>query len=419
MSIESPAAVAAAPARSRPLGGTFASLRHRNFRLLWAGTLISSTGDWMDQIALNWLILTLTDSAVYLGLVNLCRAGPILLLTLVGGVAADRFDRRKMLFTTQSIAMLLAALLGALVWTQTINVGLLLLIAAGRGTMMAFNQPARHSLLPDLVPRRDLVNAVALNSATLSSTRVIGPAIGGVLIAAIGVGGAFFVNALTFIGVLTALALMTFPPRAPRPAPAPAWRSMVEGLRYIKDDPILSSLVLLMIVPIVLGMPYLAMLTVFARDVLMIGPVGLGVLSSAAGFGSVAGALAIASLGGYSRKGLLMLGCMLAFGACIVGFSLSPWPVVSGVLVAGLAGGNTAAVALNNAFLQSRAADEFRGRVMSVTFLERGFVPLGTSAAGVGAEFFGAPLTLATMGALIVVFVLAAAARVPALRQLE
>jgi MFS family permease len=405
--------------RRPALGGTFASLRHRNYLLLWIGTLISSSGDWMDQIALNWLILSLTDSALFLGLVNLARAVPILLFTLVGGVAADRFDRRKLLFSTQFIAMLLAALLGLLVWTHTINIVLILLIAAARGAMMSFNQPARQSLIPDLVPRRDLMNAVALNSATINSTRIVGPAIGGLLIATVGVAGAFFVNALSFIGVLVALALMTFPPRKRKDVAANAWRSMVEGLRYIKDDSVLLSLVLLILVPLVLGMPYLAMLTVFARDVLGIGPVGLGILSSASGLGSVIGALSVASMSGFPGKGKLMLGGILCFAVCLFFFALSPWPVISGILVIGVGGFNTTAMALNNTFLQTRSDPAFHGRVMSVSFLQRGLIPIGTAAAGAGTEVFGAQATVAAMAALIFVFVLAIAARVPALRELE
>ena len=222
VSSREPLAGAGAPVRwhGLPVPPTFVSLRHRNYRLLWFGSLVSSSGDWMDQIALNWLVYDLTGSAVYLGLLNLCRLGPILLFTLIGGVVADRVERRRLLFTTQTVAMLLALALALLVSTGAAQIWAVLLIAAGRGVMMSFNQPARQSLISDLVPADDLMNAIALNSATLNLTRVLGPAIGGGLIASVGVAGAFYVNGVSFLAVLYGLALMRFPERTRRPTAA-------------------------------------------------------------------------------------------------------------------------------------------------------------------------------------------------------
>src|SRR5215208_369530 len=203
--------------RQRHLPPALRSLRHRNYRLLWSGTLISSSGDWMDQVALNWLVYELTDSAFSLGILNLCRLLPILLFTLIGGVVADRFERRRMLIVTQTVAMILAFALAILVSTGIVfrdtQLGFLmvLVVAVGRGMMMSFNQPARQSLISDLVPSELLTNAVALNSATLNLTRVIGPVIGGLLIASIGTAGAFYFNGASFVAVLWGLALMRFP----------------------------------------------------------------------------------------------------------------------------------------------------------------------------------------------------------------
>src|SRR5581483_10018615 len=215
------------------LPSTFSSLRHRNYRLLWMGTLVSSSGDWMDQIALNWLIYSLTGSAVYLGILNLCRLAPILVFTLIGGVVADRVERRRLMFTTQTFAMLLALLLAVLVSTGVVQVWMVLVIAIGRGVMMSFNQPARQSLISDLVPQEDLMNAIALNSATLTLTRVIGPAIGGVLIVWVGVAGAFYLNAASFLAVLYGLALMRFAERKVK-AKRGVLHDLVEGVRYLR-----------------------------------------------------------------------------------------------------------------------------------------------------------------------------------------
>ena len=180
---------------------TFASLRHRNYQLLWSGTMISQSGDWMDQIALNWLVYDLTGSALALALLNMCRLVPITLFTLVGGVAADRIERRKLLLITQTVAMVLAFALAIVVSTGIVQFWMVLIVAVGRGVMMSFNQPARQSLISDLVPRELLTNAIALNSATMNLTRVIGPIIGGLLIVTVGVAGAFYVNGLSFVAV--------------------------------------------------------------------------------------------------------------------------------------------------------------------------------------------------------------------------
>ncbi len=231
------------------------SLRHRNYRLLWVGTLISNSGDWMDQIALNWLVYQLSGSPVQLALLNLCRLTPIFIFTLLGGVIADRVERRRLLSTTQLVAMLLAIVLATLTATGLVQIWMVLLIAIGRGIVLSFNQPARQSLISELVPREDLRNAIALNSATLNLTRVVGPTIGGLLIATVGVAGAFYLNAASFLGVLYALALMRFPERPARAATAGVLADLVGGLSYIASRPALRTLVVLALAPFILGMP--------------------------------------------------------------------------------------------------------------------------------------------------------------------
>src|SRR5262245_34624192 len=248
--------------RSRPPPATrppaFRSLEHRNFRLLWFGTLVSHSGDWMDQIALNWLVYQLTDSAIYLGVLNFCRMVPILIFTLLGGVVADRVERRRLMFFTQTAALLLALALAVLVSSGLVQIWMVLLVAVGRGIMMSFNQPARQSLISELVPRHDLMNAIALNSATLNLTRVLGPALGGVLIATIGVAGVFYLNAASFLAVLYALAVMHFPEFVPR-AHRSVLVDLTGGLRYLAGHAVLRTLVLLALLPMVFGIPYMTM----------------------------------------------------------------------------------------------------------------------------------------------------------------
>jgi MFS family permease len=385
-------------------------LRHRNYRLLWTGTLISQSGDWMDQIALNWLVYQLTGSAFSLGLMNFCRLAPVLLFTLVGGVIADRVERRKLMFTTQTIAMVLALALAVLVSTGLVEFWMVLVVAVGRGIALSFNLPARQSLISDLVPRESLASAVALHQATNNLTRVVGPAIGGLLIASIGVAGAFYVNGFSFLAVLGGLALMRFPPRQSRPSQG-ILADLVGGLRYIKGEPNIRSLVLLALVPMILGMPYMTMLTVFASDVLLVGGSGLGLLTACSGAGAVCGALFVGSRGTKRGRRRLMRIGLVAFGLALLVFAISPslW-ISAGTLIA-VGFSQQIYMAQNNALIQEDVDPEYRGRVLSTLFLNRGLVPLGTMLAGFGTDLVGAQATLATMAGLLMLLALFVAGR--------
>lgn len=403
-----PASERAGAQRSRwRLPETFASLRHRNYQLLWSGTMISQSGDWMDQIALNWLVYELTDSALALALLNLCRLLPITLFTLIGGVAADRIERRKLLLITQSVAMFLAFALAIVVSTGIVQFWMVLVVAVGRGVMMSFNQPARQSLISDLVPRELLTNAIALNSATMNLTRVIGPMIGGLLIVTVGVAGAFYINALSFVAVLIGLMMMRFPPRQPRPKKSMA-SDLVGGVQYLRSNPPLRTLVILALLPMVFGMPYMTMLTVFAKDVLEVGGDGLGLLTACSGTGAVCGAIFVASRGPIPGRRRMMLFGLVLFGVTLSAFAFSPWLWLSAASLLGVGFGQQLFMAFNNSIIQEEVDPEFRGRVVSTLFMNRGLVPLGTMLAGVGTDLVGAPMTLGTMGVFLFVLALVA-----------
>ncbi|MCL5025650.1 MAG: MFS transporter [Chloroflexi bacterium] len=386
---------------------TFASLQHRNYRLLWMGSLISSSGDWMDQIAFNWLVYDLTGSAVYLGLVNFCRMAPILFFTLIGGVVADRVERRRLMFTTQAVAMLLAFILALLVSTGIVQIWMVMLIAAGRGIMMSFNQPARQSLISELVPQRHLMNAIALNSATQNLTRVLGPAIGGLLIASVGVAGAFYLNAASFLAVLYGLALMQFGERQKKPRNG-MLADLSSGVNYLRHEPTLRTLVILALVPMVFGMPYMTMLTVFAKDVLQVGSAGLGLLTASSSVGAVAGALFVASRRNTKGQGQLMLFGLVGFGVSLLGFSFSPWLWLSLPLLLGVGACQQIYMTSNNSMIQMMVSEEYRGRVLSTLFLNRGLVPLGTIVAGFGTALFSAQVGLGGMAGVLVLLALLA-----------
>lgn len=401
------------------LPAAFESLRHRNYRLLWTGTLIANSGDWMDQIALNWLVYQLSGSAVQLALLNLCRLTPILIFTLIGGVVADRMERRRLLFATQFVAMVLAATLATLTVTGVVQIWMVLLIAVGRGIVLSFNQPARQSLISELVPRDDLRNAIALNSATLNLTRVLGPTIGGLLIATVGVAGAFYVNAASFLAVLYGLAMMRFPERPPRQRSGSVLSELMGGLGYVGRTPTLRALVMLALVPFVLGMPYVTMLTVFASDVLQVGGGGLGLLTACSGIGAVSGALWVASRAQHVHLGQVMLIGMISFGASILVFSLSGWFWLSVVALLAVGASQQIYMASNNALIQTQVEEQYRGRVLSTLFLNRGMVPLGTMIAGIGTSIFGPQPTLATMGGALLVLALLVNRASPLMRDLD
>jgi MFS family permease len=380
---------------------TFVSLNHRNYLLFWIGTVISHSGDWMDQIALNWLVLVISNSPLSLGLVNLCRAIPAILLTPWGGVVADHWERRKILMVTQSTAMCLAFILGVLVTTGAVALWHIYLVAALRGAIMSFNLPARSSMVSDLVPRGDLQNAIALNSVTMNLTRVLGPSLGGILIAIMGIDWLFYLNALSFLAILETLRRMDAVPICKKEGKAGPWQELKEGFVFIRRNDLLFYLVMLAVVPMFFGQPYMTMITVFAKDILFVGPLGLGLLTSTAGLGSIVGALFVAGRRSTPRI-RFMLGGLIFFGISILLFSASHWFVPSLVFLFLAGAGNVAYNSTNNTLLQLNAPDSYRGRILSMTSINRGLVPLGTAITGFVAEKAGAPIALGSMAAMLI-----------------
>jgi MFS family permease len=389
---------------TRWLGRTFSSLSHRNYRLLWTGTLISQTGDWMDQIALNWLVLQISGSAFELALVNLCRGLPILFFTLVGGAMADRFERRRLMIVTQSCAMLLAFALAALVLSGWSSIPVILVIATFRGIVVSFNLPVRHSLIPELVPASDLANAVAVNSLTANVTKIVGPAIGGLIIAWAGTGMCFLINGFSFLVVLWTLGAMRFP-RVERERSGLALRqSIIEGLGFVRNDRTVLLLVLIALVPTFFGQPYLTLLTLFAHDVFAVGPEGLGLFTSCAAAGSVCGALTLASVGKRAVTARAMMTYLICFGLLLAAFALNPILALAPVLLLGVGAMQISYNATNNTILQMRIPNHMRGRVTSILLLNRGLVQLGAAASATAAGLIGPQYAVAGTGSIIVLF---------------
>jgi len=377
------------------------------YRRYWAGMLVSNIGSWLQLVAQGWLILALTGSPAYLGLYGLLRSIPTLTITLVGGAVADRVDRRRILLVTQSLAALLALLLGILDLTGTIRPWHILAIAFATATVMAFDNPARQAIVPGLVGNDRVASAVGLNSAGWNAAAVIGPSLAGLLVAAAGTGWAFVLNGVSYLPVLWAVWTI-----APAPSERTSTTSLLVhvrvGLRAVRHDRRLLGLLTLLAVPTFLGRPYLQLMPVFARDILHTSAAGYGALMGINGVGALSGALLVGRLGARQDRGRILFLVNLVFAGILVGFALSRWLELSAILLFLIGASQTLLMALTNTLIQLIVPDEFRGRVMALYMLiPMGLMPLGTMALGGIGDLFGVPATVAVAASGALVFTLA------------
>ncbi|HEX9705687.1 MAG TPA: MFS transporter [Gemmatimonadales bacterium] len=399
-------------------GWGFGALRHKNFRLFFFGQAVSLTGTWMQTVAQGWLVLLLTDSPFYVGLVSALGSLGVLLFSLYAGVVADRTDKRRAILITQTLQMLQALALAILVWTDTVTVGSVMALAAFLGVVSAFDIPIRQSFVIDMVGKDDLLNAIALNSSVFNATRVLGPAVAGVVIGKLGIVWCFVLNAFSYLAVLRNLAAMELPP-PPSVAPTgSAWAGFREIVAFVRGDARVTALIVLTGVLSVFGFPFLIMMPVFARDVLKVGAEGYGVLMASVGLGAMVGALGIAAYSRWLPRGRLQLAGGTAFGLLVALFAVSRSFALA-VLLLGLAGcAMIVNNALTNTMLQTLVPDHLRGRVMgfySLVFVGMG--PLGAFQAGVFAERFGAPMAVGFGGVACALAVALTWWRVPELRE--
>jgi MFS family permease len=377
------------------------ALKHRNYRLFFAGQGISLIGTWMQRVAMSWLVYRVTGSALLLGVVNFTGQAPTLLFTPFAGVIADRYDRHLLLVATQVMAMVQAALIAVLVLTHVIAVWHLVLLSLFLGIVNAFDTPIRQALIVEMIEsREDLANAIALNSSMLNGARLVGPSIAGVLIATVGEGMCFLLNAVSYVAVIAALIAMTIAPkkiRAQRPHIWEAWR---EGVTYAFGSPAIRSVLLLLAVVSFMGMPYATLLPIFAQEVLHGGAQTLGFLMGAAGIGALIGAMFLASRDNVLGLETVLVVAAMIFGTGLIAFSLSRIFWLSCVLMIISGFGMMVHLAAANTLVQMLVDDDKRGRVMSLhTMSVRGMVPLGSLIAGGLASQIGAPATL-TLGGI-------------------
>lgn len=402
-----------------PERGWFRALRHAQYRLFWTGNFVSNVGSWMQNVAQGWLVLELTNSPYLLGVVGFAQQIPALIFSLPAGVLADRTGRRKMLLWTQTAMMVLALTLAALTYSGHITVNSIVLLGFLAGTTMAFNAPNYQAAVRDLVEEKDTLNAIALNSIQFNLSRVLGNPLAGFAIAAVGVAACFFLNALSYVALLFVVWNTRFPERH-NTADIRMRADLAEGFRYVKVHREVFLLVALVALVSTFGLPYLVMLPVFARDVLQVGPTGLGFLGAAAGSGALAGGIYLAMRKSHEHRGPLVLNAALAFFTAILGFCFSRNVALSSVLMAAVGFSMVCSVATVNSLIQTQVPHAIRGRVLSMhTMAFLGFTPLGSLLIGALAERWDAPTALALSSgfALVVTAVIAATAK--GVRQLQ
>jgi MFS family permease len=396
---------------------TFRALKHRNFQLFFSGQLISLIGTWMQLVAQSWLVYRMTDSAVLLGLVGFSNQIPVFLLAPIGGSVADRKNRHTILLLTQTTAMLLAFLLAILTLMGHIQIWHIFLLSALLGVTNAFDIPARQAFVVDMVGKSDLMNAIALNSSMFNGARIIGPAVAGTLVGAIGEGWCFFANGVSYIAVIACLLLMKLGPRVQAMRPGSAIERIVEGFRFSGSTAPVRALLLLLGLISLMGMPYAVLMPIFANKILKGGPEVLGLLMGASGIGALAGALSLAARTRLSGLGRWVAFSTAGFGLSIILFSMSRSIWLSAILLVPSGFSMMVQMASSNTLIQAMVPDELRGRVMAVySMMFMGMAPLGSLLAGTLAQRIGAPATVAAGGAVCIIGAAVFGFRLPALR---
>jgi len=379
---------------------TFRALRHRNFRLFIGGQIVSLIGTWMQNVAQAWLVYRLTHSELLLGTAWFCSQIAVFALGPLGGIAADRFSRRKVVIVTQTLSMVQAFALAALTLSGRVQVWHVLALAGALGAINAFDMPGRQALVIQMTSKEDLINAISLNSATFNAARVVGPAIAGVLLAAVGEGTCFLINGVSFLAVIFSLTAMRIPPAAPK-APAPMWRHLVDGFRYASHNCAVRRVLALMGATTLAGMPGLVLMPFFADDIFHRGARGLGVLMGAMGVGAVVGALTLARRTELSGLGRVMVIGGVTTGACYLAFAFSPFFYLSLALMPLVGYSVMRQMASANTTIQTLIPDEYRGRIMALySMTVVGLGPFGSLAAGALAGRFGARAAVGLGGAL-------------------
>jgi MFS family permease len=377
---------------------TLRALRHRNFQLFFSGQLISLTGTWMQSVAQAWLVYSMTKSALLLGTVGFASQIPVFLVAPFGGITADRVNRQRLVIATQTCSMILAGILAWLTLSGRVHVWHIFLLAGLLGVVNAFDIPGRQAFLIDMVGKEDLMNAIALNSSMFNGARVVGPAIAGILVARIGEGWCFAANSLSYIAVLIGLLLMKVR-SVPRISNRSPIEDIIEGFRWVNRTKIIRSLLLLIGLVSLVGMPYTVLMPVFADKILHGGARGLGILMGATGVGALFGALTLAAKTGIKGLGRWVTITCATLGISLFLFSFSTSFWLSAALLLPCGYSMMLQMACSNTLIQTIVPDHLRGRVMSLySMMFMGMAPFGAFFGGALANRIDAPMTVAVGG---------------------
>jgi MFS family permease len=377
---------------------TLRALRHRNFQLFFSGQLISLTGTWMQSVAQAWLVYSMTKSALLLGTVGFASQIPVFLVAPFGGITADRVNRQRLVIATQTCSMILAGILAWLTLSGRVHVWHIFLLAGLLGVVNAFDIPGRQAFLIDMVGKEDLMNAIALNSSMFNGARVIGPAVAGILVARIGEGWCFAANSFSYIAVLIGLLLMKVR-SVPRISHRSPMEDIIEGFRWVNRTKIIRSLLFLIGLVSLVGMPYTVLMPVFADKILHGGARGLGILMGATGVGALFGALTLAAKTGIKGLGRWVTITCATLGISLFLFSFSTSFWLSAALLLPCGYSMMLQMACSNTLIQTIVPDHLRGRVMSLySMMFMGMAPFGAFFGGALANRIGAPMTVAVGG---------------------
>jgi MFS family permease len=377
---------------------TLRALRHRNFQLFFSGQLISLTGTWMQSVAQAWLVYSMTKSALLLGTVGFASQIPVFLVAPFGGITADRVNRQRLVIATQTCSMILAGILAWLTLSGRVHVWHIFLLAGLLGVVNAFDIPGRQTFLIDMVGKEDLMNAIALNSSMFNGARVVGPAVAGILVARIGEGWCFAANSFSYIAVLIGLLLMKVR-SVPRISHRSPMEDIIEGFRWVNRTKIIRSLLFLIGLVSLVGMPYTVLMPVFADNILHGGARGLGILMGATGVGALFGALTLAAKTGIKGLGRWVTITCATLGISLFLFSFSTSFWLSAALLLPCGYSMMLQMACSNTLIQTIVPDHLRGRVMSLySMMFMGMAPFGAFFGGALANRIGAPMTVAVGG---------------------
>lgn len=398
---------------------TFASLSVPEYSLYFYGMVAFFFGMNMMIVLRGYLVYQITNSEFALSMIMLSVALPMLVMAPIGGVIADRVDRKSMMIWAQVVVMVLNLINTVLIVVGVIEFWHLLVLSTASGIAFSFNMPARQAAMPSLVPRELLMNGMSLGSSAMNATRILAPAVGGLLIAPIGVGGGFAVlTAMYALAVFFTFGLPAMPPQE-RDARVTFFSDFAGGFSYIRGHRLILGLLLLGTVPMIFSMPYQTLLPVFAEDVWDVGSTGLGVLQAMSGVGGLAGALLVANMDRYPYKGRVMLLMAMATGLFLIAFALSPAFGIALPMLILVGGASMIFMTVNNTVITSVIPDHMRGRVMSVMMMSFGLMPFGAVPASIAAAYIGTPAVVAIGGGILMALVALAYALFPQFRTLD